>query len=203
MPNSWAVRDRDREDTQRRRELVEAARRVFERKGYGETSIADITTEAGVSRATFYVYFASKQDVFAVLADQMLEAFRQAQDISDFASRDVMAVVRHTVGQAFDVYMEHQSLISIVVHQALSDPAIRVVADGVRSRSGNRTARFLAEMQARGVVRLAASPQSIAVMGLGMIEAFADEIVAGHLDRDTALDEMMRIWRPVLGLPTT
>ena len=46
-----------------RRHIVEAARRVFSRKGFAEATIRDIVTEAGTAAGTFYTYFKKKEDV--------------------------------------------------------------------------------------------------------------------------------------------
>ena len=46
-----------------RETLAEAACELFLEQGYEATSIADITTRAGVSRSSFFNYFASKADI--------------------------------------------------------------------------------------------------------------------------------------------
>lgn len=46
-----------------RETLAEAACELFLERGYEATSIADITQRAGVSRSSFFNYFASKSDV--------------------------------------------------------------------------------------------------------------------------------------------
>ncbi|QRY40957.1 TetR family transcriptional regulator [Microbacterium hominis] len=43
--------------------IAEAASELFLERGYAETTVADITTRAGVSRSTFFNYFSSKADV--------------------------------------------------------------------------------------------------------------------------------------------
>jgi AcrR family transcriptional regulator len=62
----------------RRRELVEAAYRVFARKGYAATGVADIVEELGVGRGTFYRYFDNKRDILLSAldygADRMISA---------------------------------------------------------------------------------------------------------------------------------
>src|SRR6202050_5619422 len=57
----------------RRKQLLNAATRVFARKGYWSASIADIIQAAGVARGTFYLYFRSKRDVFLAIADNYRE----------------------------------------------------------------------------------------------------------------------------------
>jgi len=48
--------------------LLEAARRLIQRKGYANTKIADITQEAGKALGSFYTYFANKEEVLEQLA---------------------------------------------------------------------------------------------------------------------------------------
>jgi TetR/AcrR family fatty acid metabolism transcriptional regulator len=44
--------------------IIEAAARVFARKGFNGTVIQDIATEAGIGKGTIYEYFESKNDLF-------------------------------------------------------------------------------------------------------------------------------------------
>jgi AcrR family transcriptional regulator len=53
----------------RRQEILAAALRCFARNGFHNTTIADIVRESGVSQGTFYLYFKTKDDVIAALAD--------------------------------------------------------------------------------------------------------------------------------------
>jgi AcrR family transcriptional regulator len=58
---------RGRKGQQAEAELVEAARRVLGRKGYFNTTIADITAEAGKSNGSFHHYFTSKDELLLSL----------------------------------------------------------------------------------------------------------------------------------------
>src|ERR1700710_1386937 len=48
---------------QTKRLLVQAAMALWRTKGYATTTVADICTAAGVSKALFYFYFPRKEDV--------------------------------------------------------------------------------------------------------------------------------------------
>lgn len=50
-----------------RRRVLEAMAHAVSRKGYADTTIADIVGEAGVSRRTFYEHFTSKADCLIAL----------------------------------------------------------------------------------------------------------------------------------------
>jgi AcrR family transcriptional regulator len=67
----------------RRRELVEAAYRVFARKGYAATGVADIVEELGVGRGTFYRYFDNKRDILLSALDYGLDRMAAAMFDSD------------------------------------------------------------------------------------------------------------------------
>jgi len=61
----------------RRGELLEAARRVFERDGYHGTTVSAIVQAAGLSQGAFYLYFGDKKAVFAALQDEMATLLRR------------------------------------------------------------------------------------------------------------------------------
>jgi len=64
----------------RRRQILDAALRCFSRDGFHNTTTADIVRESGVSQGTLYLYFATKDDIIAALADDrhQSEAFLTA-----------------------------------------------------------------------------------------------------------------------------
>ena len=65
MPRITAERLQDRRDS-----LLAAARQVFARKGFAQTSISDIAQVAGTSDGLIYRYFSSKRDLLLeVLTD--------------------------------------------------------------------------------------------------------------------------------------
>jgi AcrR family transcriptional regulator len=60
-----AVSDQDK--SRRRDEIMAAAKKVFARKGFHATTIADIAKEAGLAYGSIYWYFDSKDDLFHAL----------------------------------------------------------------------------------------------------------------------------------------
>ncbi|KFZ76536.1 TetR family transcriptional regulator [Amycolatopsis sp. MJM2582] len=65
---------RDRKRARTRQALIDAATELFERKGYDETTIADITAAAEIGARTFFSYFASKEELLFPDADERVQA---------------------------------------------------------------------------------------------------------------------------------
>src|SRR5437870_12294969 len=58
---------RNERKAQTRAELIDAAARVFARRGYHGTTVDDVAEEAGFTKGAFYSNFESKEDVFVEL----------------------------------------------------------------------------------------------------------------------------------------
>ena len=57
----------------RRQQVLDSAKEVFSKKGFHKASIADIAQKAGIARATFYLYFKNKRDLFHSLLEYLLQ----------------------------------------------------------------------------------------------------------------------------------
>jgi TetR/AcrR family fatty acid metabolism transcriptional regulator len=58
--------------TDKRRRILDAAVRVFARKGYFSARVSDIAKKAGVADGTIYLYFRSKEDLLGRLFDEVM-----------------------------------------------------------------------------------------------------------------------------------
>jgi AcrR family transcriptional regulator len=61
----------------RREQVLRHAKRIFARKGYHRTNVADIIGRARIARGTFYLYFQNKRDLFEELLEQVLGELRR------------------------------------------------------------------------------------------------------------------------------
>lgn len=58
------------EDSSKRRQIMDGARRVFMDLGFDGASMGEIARAAGVSKGTLYVYFADKSSLFQAIVEQ-------------------------------------------------------------------------------------------------------------------------------------
>src|SRR2546430_2036701 len=61
-----------------RAQLLDAAEKVFGKKGFERASIAELTQAAGVALGTFYVYFPDKTSIFVELIDELGARLRRS-----------------------------------------------------------------------------------------------------------------------------
>ena len=61
-----------REDSAKRRQILEGARRAFLANGFDAASMNEIARKAGVSKRTLYVYFKSKEELFEAIVEAQI-----------------------------------------------------------------------------------------------------------------------------------
>ena len=61
-----------RRSEDKRRRILQAAVKVFARKGYFAARVSDIARKAGVADGTIYLYFEGKEDILVSLFDQVM-----------------------------------------------------------------------------------------------------------------------------------
>jgi AcrR family transcriptional regulator len=108
--------------------VMDAARELFLRKGYGGVRIDDIVDAAGVSRGSFYTYFPSKRDVLIAVgtdayAGAVACAERFAEVPEDWAREDIAAWVSEYV----DFLEEYGAFMVVWAHATWDDDELRSV----------------------------------------------------------------------------
>ncbi len=72
----------------RRQAIIEVAKDAFIRQGFENTSMSEIASRVGGSKATLYNYFSSKEEIFAAVmessaAEKIANAFKILEDSND------------------------------------------------------------------------------------------------------------------------
>jgi AcrR family transcriptional regulator len=89
----------DDEDSSKRRQILDGARKVFLNLGFDGASMGEIARAAGVSKGTLYVYFADKNRLFEAIVEQ--ETLEQGKTAFNFdPTRDVTTTLTD-FGQAY------------------------------------------------------------------------------------------------------
>ena len=94
-PNGLSLQERKQELV--RAELFNAAWQLFGERGYEATTVAQIAAAAGVSRRTFFRYYASKEDVLVETSDELAEAMLAAMAERPLDEPPLVAIERALV----------------------------------------------------------------------------------------------------------
>jgi AcrR family transcriptional regulator len=142
---------RSRKGRQAEAVLVEAARRVLERKGYFNTTIADITAEAGKSNGSFHHYFANKDELLlSLISDHATRLCARISPEEHAAGIHTWVGMRAHVREFWRMF-EEQRAESVAIFQAAM--ASEDFARRLRDENANnieQLAAHLREAQARG-----------------------------------------------------
>jgi TetR/AcrR family transcriptional regulator, mexJK operon transcriptional repressor len=134
--------------------ILEAARQVFLTDGYGATSMDTIAKAAGVSKATVYAHFSSKDRLFSeIIAQRCRRHFPNDLD-AEIDALDPKEALR-TIGQRFAAHVlapEVLDLYRIVVAETPRFPELgRALYEGGPRTGCTRMAHYLQHLVDRGV----------------------------------------------------
>jgi AcrR family transcriptional regulator len=106
--------------------ILDAALRAFAEEGFHGCSIDRITKLAPCSRVSFYQYFASKEDVFRHLAEQVARQLTVSTEMLDplTPDREGWAALRAWVGRYVEIYGRYEP----VFHAYESDDVLAAMA---------------------------------------------------------------------------
>jgi len=75
---------KEREKEQRRQEIISAAEKIFFKKGIDNSTMDDVAEQAELSKATLYLYFSSKDEIYsAIFSKSQEKLFKIIQDATD------------------------------------------------------------------------------------------------------------------------
>ena len=164
----------------RRRELLNAAVRVFARKGFHASRVGDIAEEASVAHGLLYHYFRSKDEVLETIFREAWEALAAETDrieSSDIPFREQL----HRFARIYlGSWLITPELIAVLVREIARSPAVGSRIDEVR-RIFLSLERIIAAAQERGEVRASCHPQLAAWAVYGGLEEILTGWVLGQL----------------------
>ena len=150
------------------RKLLLAGMEVFGRDGYRGASVGAIVERAGISRATFYVYFANKDDLFRALAlDAVEEMTGLAESLEPVALTDAgFADLRGWLER----YLDLCARLGPVFHAWTEAFATKAAFGDLGSQTLDA---FTATLEERLAAMGTATPHLTAFALLGMLDRFS------------------------------
>jgi TetR/AcrR family fatty acid metabolism transcriptional regulator len=101
-------------DPDKPQQIIEAAVRVFARKGYFSSRVSDIAREAGIAAGTIYLYFKTKEDILTTLFREKMAEFVAKLWKAMADQPDPVAKVRRLVYLHFELLELNPELAEVV-----------------------------------------------------------------------------------------
>jgi TetR/AcrR family transcriptional regulator, ethionamide resistance regulator len=154
-PQARPERGRQQRREVMERRLLDATERLMGGgASFTELSVDRLSTEAGISRASFYVYFEDKGHLLRRLAGQVFA------DLADGAERWWGVASRHDAGDVraamagiIETYRRHQPVLVALNETAAYDPATAQTYRELLTAVSQRLSRIIEDGQADGSIR--------------------------------------------------
>jgi TetR/AcrR family transcriptional repressor of uid operon len=156
----------------RRTHILDAAELCFARHGFHRTSIGDICKEAGISAGALYVYFASKEDLIAGIAER--DRNKLADELAALAGMPDLAAALAKLGEHYAVEEpQHKRLLCIEIGlESTRNQAVGEIYRSVDRFVFDSFVQLFERAAAEGRIRPAMPPKELArivcILGDGM-----------------------------------
>src|SRR5262245_48316197 len=101
-------------DPEKPQQIIEAAVRVFARKGYFNSRVSDIAREAGIAAGTIYLYFDTKEEILITLFREKMAGFVEAMRVAIAEEGDAIAKLRRLIRLHFTILEDNADLAEVV-----------------------------------------------------------------------------------------
>ncbi len=191
----------------KRKEIVEAAMRVFIRRGYQTTTMKDVVEESGLSRGGVYLYFSSTEEMLlAIIEDIDRENDRQMEELlaqHPTVSSAVDALFDHMLAKLADI---QQGIIPALYEAMMSEWRKMTYEDRMNGRYAHAVGRYVHLLQ-EGVNRGEFSPylpvDTLAHMLITINDGLVVEAIqfGGHQARvEEQIDAFRKTFKHLLGI---
>jgi len=166
--------------TERRQQLLQAARSLFAEKGYHETTVDDITRAADVAKGTFYLYFSEKREIYLEVIRSFLTLIKQFVDLvteQTPSPADYFDKVRSGAVGLLETVQQNRQLARLAYRESLGvDEELTALLQRFYREIADAEVKNLELAMQLGVVRRC-HPLVVAYMHIGLVERVVLELL--------------------------
>jgi AcrR family transcriptional regulator len=186
------------EGREARGELLDAALRVFARRGYREAGVDEIAAEAGYSKGALYWHFSGKEELLMALLEERIDApllDRVALLASAPPERDMSLEATRAFAQQLGEEREAMLLEREYWSLAIRDPELRTrYAERQTELRGALASALEARARHLGAPNLAMAAEDVARIVMSIIGGLAvDELIEPRSVRPELLGEALAL----------
>jgi AcrR family transcriptional regulator len=204
--DSEGDRKRSRKGVLTRARLIEAAKEVFEKDGFLDARISDITERAGLSYGAFYHYFDSKEEVFREVAarvDERLSAPLDSVILDPSSDLAPEQRIRDALSRHLTSYRAEAGIMGVVEQVSRYDDEVAAMRFARHQEYNKRIGDSIRQLQEHGLADKDLQPQLVAAILGGMTQRFAEMWLVQGIVKPTfneAVEQLTLVFVNALGL---
>jgi AcrR family transcriptional regulator len=177
---------------EKRRLILDAAVRVFARKGFHTSRVGDIAEEAGVAHGLLYHYFSSKEEVLETIFRRTWGVLLDAVAEVEASGEPAREQLRQVAAILLRSWRRDPDLVRVLVREVARSPQLQARVEEL-GRAFDAIERIVARGQAEGDFRADLDPRLASWIFYGAIEELLTGWVLGQLpDADADVEHAER-----------
>ena len=184
----------------REQQMLDASVQMFSVNGYHETSMDVIAAEAQISKPMLYLYYGSKEELFAACLSRELSRFVDSVRADIDLKLSPRELLRHTIISVLHYIDANRASWIVLYTQATSSQAFAHTVREGREKIIDLVARLLESGTREPLPDSDFHMMAVALVGAG--EAVATRVSVGDADVDEASELLINLfWRGLKGAP--
>jgi AcrR family transcriptional regulator len=185
--------------------LIRAARSLFEKRGYLDVSVGDISRRARVAHGTFYTYFGSKEVIFSEVTDTLLDDFQRIvhEEPVTGDGESISERIERTNRGYLRAYEANARMMAVLEQVATFNPRLAQIRRHNRQFWVHRGSDAIRRWQSRGLVDARIDPVYAASALGSMVDrsAYVWIVLGEPYDLEVATIQLSRLYCRALGIP--
>lgn len=172
-----------KKDRDKYTKILAAARRVFVKKGFHQTKVADITQRAGIGKGTVYLYFPDKESIlFAILTEGMKEIIQIISQVINNKDENFLTKLQNLIKNELEFVENNRALFRMLFSERVfpTFPARGAEIKKFHERTIKKIDRLMSSLINQGTkegILLAYDPYRLGMFLQTSINAFSMESI--------------------------
>lgn len=182
--------------------MIAAARVVFERDGYLEARMSDISLEAGVAAGSVYTYFDGKEEIFQAVAEEVQEEMLHPHLRERTGVTDPRKLIDLANREYLRSYKKNAKLMGLFEQVSQIDEGFRAQRIERGNAFAKRNAKMIRDLQEQGLADPTLDPLLTAHALSGMVSrmAYTAYVTEIPMPYERLVSTLNQIWTNALRL---
>ncbi len=166
-----------------RSRILKAASKLFVDKGFAGTSLGDVAKKIDVNQSLIYHYFASKEELWKTVKEELLQGYLEASQSSFDVDEGLRPFLQSYLSTGFDYFRRRPDVVRILSWQSLEGDQSKLAA--LEMSDQERLMKTVARLKEQGQIRSDMDPFVVILMIRNALRApFFDDYAAFEKDAE-------------------